>query len=70
MDFFDKTPAPRILPFRRADTGVPAAGTGESTTAVPDIAPVVLEARVGAEEAPAVRIFLGTQPEQHRAEPE
>ncbi|MDV7212762.1 ELM1/GtrOC1 family putative glycosyltransferase [Azotobacter beijerinckii] len=68
MDFFDKTPAPRILPFRRADTGVPAAGTGESTTAVPAIAPVVLEARVGAKEAPAVRIFLGTQPEQHRAE--
>ncbi|MDV7212766.1 hypothetical protein R4769_16585, partial [Azotobacter beijerinckii] len=35
---------------------------------MPGIIPVVLEARPGAPEAPAVRIFLGTQPEQHRAE--
>ena len=35
---------------------------------VPQIVPVVLDARPGAPQAPAVRIFLGTQPEQYRAE--
>ncbi|MFD2838360.1 ELM1/GtrOC1 family putative glycosyltransferase [Azotobacter vinelandii] len=44
-----------------------AAAEGEPP-AVPRIVPVVLEARPGAPEAPAVRIFLGTEPAQHRAE--
>ncbi len=41
-------------------TGIPAG--------VPIITPVVLDAQPGSPEAPAVRIFLGTQPEQYRAE--
>ncbi len=40
----------------------------DEAPAVPEIAPVVLEARPGAPQAPAVRIFLGTEPAQHRAE--
>ncbi|MFD2407604.1 hypothetical protein ACFSVK_20690 [Azorhizophilus paspali] len=48
-----------------AASGVAAEG---EPPAVPRIVPVVLEARPGAPEAPAVRIFLGTEPAQHRAE--
>lgn len=40
----------------------------EAAVAPPEIPPVVLEARPGAPQAPAVRIFLGTEPAQHRAE--
>jgi mitochondrial fission protein ELM1 len=36
--------------------------------AVPQIQPIVLEARAGAPQQPAVRIFLGTEPAQYRAE--
>jgi mitochondrial fission protein ELM1 len=36
--------------------------------AVPHIQPIVLEARAGAADKPAVRIFLGTEPAQYRAE--
>ncbi len=43
-------------------------GEADEVLPVPAIVPVVLEARPGAPEAPAVRIFLGTQPAQHRAE--
>ncbi|MFC2972981.1 ELM1/GtrOC1 family putative glycosyltransferase [Azotobacter bryophylli] len=35
---------------------------------LPGMIPVVLEARAGATEAPAVRIFLATEPEHYRAE--
>ncbi|MBB3103210.1 ELM1/GtrOC1 family putative glycosyltransferase [Azomonas macrocytogenes] len=40
----------------------------EPSTAVPQIQPVVLEARPGAPQATAVRIFLGTELAQYRAE--
>ncbi|QJC79311.1 ELM1/GtrOC1 family putative glycosyltransferase [Pseudomonas umsongensis] len=36
--------------------------------AIPRIEPIVLAARAGAPQAPAVRIFLGTEPAQYRAE--
>jgi mitochondrial fission protein ELM1 len=42
-------------------------GTG-APVAIPRIEPIVLAARAGAPQAPAVRIFLGTEPAQYRAE--
>lgn len=70
MVFLDKTHDWRILPFLRAGVGLDVHGkdAGESMTAVPNVTPVVLEARPGAHVAPAVRIFLGTRPDQYRAE--
>jgi mitochondrial fission protein ELM1 len=51
------------------DTGdaVAAANMGQQV-AIPRIEPIVLAARAGAPQAPAVRIFLGTEPAQYRAE--
>jgi mitochondrial fission protein ELM1 len=51
------------------DTRAPVAeaNTGEQV-AIPRIEPIVLAARAGAPQAPAVRIFLGTEPAQYRAE--
>jgi hypothetical protein len=46
---------------------VAQADTGEQVT-IPFIEPIVLAARAGAPQAPAVRIFLGTEPAQYRAE--
>jgi mitochondrial fission protein ELM1 len=46
---------------------VTAGDIGEQL-AIPRIEPIVLAARAGAPQAPAVRIFLGTEPAQHRAE--
>lgn len=40
----------------------------EEAVAIPRIEPIVLAARAGAPLAPAVRIFLGTEPAQYRAE--
>jgi mitochondrial fission protein ELM1 len=42
-------------------------GTDEPV-AIPRIEPIVLAARAGAPQAPTVRIFLGTEPAQYRAE--
>lgn len=46
----------------------PTRADSEAPLAIPSIVPIVLEAQAGAPEAPAVRIFLGTEPAQHRAE--
>lgn len=46
---------------------VAGANTGEQV-AIPRIEAIVLAARAGAPQAPAVRIFLGTEPAQYRAE--
>jgi len=46
---------------------VAEASVGEQV-AIPRIEPIVLPARAGAPQAPAVRIFLGTEPAQYRAE--
>ena len=47
----------------------PVAGrVTEEQVAIPRIEPIVLAARAGAPQAPAVRIFMGTEPAQHRAE--
>lgn len=46
---------------------VTAGDIGEQV-AIPRIEPIVLEARARAPQAPAVRIFLGTEPAQYRAE--
>jgi len=70
MICLDKTHDWRIFPFLRVGVGFDGRGkdAGESLTAVPNVAPVVLEARPDAQAAPTVRIFLGTRPEQYRAE--
>lgn len=46
---------------------VTAGDIGEQVP-IPRIEPIVLVARAGAPQAPAVRIFLGTEPAQYRAE--
>jgi len=53
---------------RSSAASQPLSAPADDSIAVPNLVPVVLEARSGAPEAPAVRIFLGTQPEQYRAE--
>ncbi len=59
--------------FRHVPVGRPSApsrlpGGPDQDVPVPHVTPVVLEARPGAPQAPPVRIYLGTQPEQYRAE--
>lgn len=46
----------------------PDATAGASGQDVPVIVPVVFEAAPGAPARPPVRLFLGTEPAQHRAE--
>ncbi|MGS0940669.1 ELM1/GtrOC1 family putative glycosyltransferase [Pseudomonas luteola] len=51
-----------------ASAGTSGSQAAHAPIAVPNIVPIVLEARAGAPERPAVRIFLGTEPAQYRAE--
>jgi len=66
MNFLCKTQTPRFFPHARVAGS--DAKIARPMPELPEIVPVVLEARRGAPEAPTVRIFLGTQPEQYRAE--
>ncbi|SEI89647.1 hypothetical protein SAMN04244572_02018 [Azotobacter beijerinckii] len=68
MASLKNVPTQTHRPLAPAQSTDPAGNAPDAPIPVPNIVPVVLEARPGAPEAPAVRIFLGTQPEQHRAE--
>ncbi|MEE4461364.1 hypothetical protein V2S84_04340, partial [Azotobacter chroococcum] len=68
LTFHRQSPASRTQPAGSRPGSAAAHDGADESLAVPSIVPVVLEARPGAPEAPAVRIFLGTQPAQHRAE--
>lgn len=68
LTFHRQSPASRTQPTGSRPGSAAAHDGADESLAVPSIVPVVLEARPGAPQAPAVRIFLGTQPAQHRAE--
>ncbi|SFB43652.1 hypothetical protein, partial [Azotobacter beijerinckii] len=68
MASLKNVPTQTHRPLAPAQSTDPAGNAPDAPIPVPNIVPVVLEARPGAPEVPAVRIFLGTQPEQHRAE--
>ncbi|WP_145139395.1 mitochondrial fission ELM1 family protein [Pseudomonas duriflava] len=59
-----------VQPRATEAASLPAArpAVTRSSIPVPQIQPIILNARPGAPERPAVRIFLGTEPAQHRAE--
>lgn len=58
-----------VQPSSSIDTLDPIVETNSGQpVAIPRIEPIVLAARAGAPQAPAVRIFLGTEPAQYRAE--